>query len=296
MKKIFTRVFLCLLYGNSIISFDENYKSSHDNTMENGLFFQLAGSYNSISFDQYLYASGISNIYSEGVLVAFGEAGGPANPYHNTQSIFAPVIQLGYAHRLFEDGDWSLGFKLSYKHLGLTFVKDVIDSPQFGSFTTTDAVPVDSTFSGHVIIGSSQNTINNELSLLAFATYAIADNYSVYMGASPIVVGLSSNLYQVIGFAYLDSAVTDITGTPTNIFNNIWMWGGAGEIGMNYYFNSRWSCNISYNYGITGTSTINDSGLFASATDGYTDSGTLYTTTTQRAIIQSVGFSVTMIF
>lgn len=259
-----------------------------------GFFVGLGGSYNSVKFDQKVFASGVSNVYSGSTLVASGQAGGPANPFHSTQSTFAPVAQLGYMRNL-PCSNWLWGTKFSYKYLGINFTEQNINSPQYGSFTNTSAAPVDTTFTGHVIIGSAQTAVNHELALIPFVGRSFDRSY-IYLGAGPVVFGTQSNIYQVTGFADINGTHVDITGTPVNYTNSRWMWGGAAQIGLNYYLGASWFLDFSYSYLVTAKYTNSNSSLFASMTQGYTDTGTLYVNATQRVTAQSFIVSINKSF
>jgi hypothetical protein len=70
-----------------------------------GWFAGLGGSFNSVNFDQDMFANGVGNVFSGTTLVATGAAGGPANPRQDIESTLAPEAQLGYfAH--FASSDW----------------------------------------------------------------------------------------------------------------------------------------------------------------------------------------------
>jgi len=108
-----------------------------------GFFVGLGASDNSINLNQDLYASGVSNVYDAGVLYAYGEAGGPASPYNDTQTTFAPEGQLGY-FRTFganngANNSWLWGAKFTYSYLDSSSTNQSVDVPQFGSFTKTAA-------------------------------------------------------------------------------------------------------------------------------------------------------------
>lgn len=296
MKKIHKTIVVCCLgLSTSIFAYDM-HGLSEDNDIKMGFFVRLAGSYNSVQFNQYLDASGISNVYSDSELVAFGQAGGPANPFRVTQSTFAPVIEFGYADRVAQDSDYFLGAKFSCRYLGLVYIQDDINVPQYGSFTNTQSAPSDTTFTGHVVIGSSQTTIDNQLSLTAFVGRTFDNNYSVYLGANSIVFSTKSTLYQATGFADINGTHVDITGTPDNFYDIFWIWGGGAEIGINYNISDAWMLNLNYSYAITGLATIANSAAFASESDGYTDTGTLYTSAQQKVISQGIAVGISMSF
>jgi opacity protein-like surface antigen len=269
--------------------------ASHENFMRSGLFAQIGASYNSVNLNQRINGTADSEVYdADGDLAATGTAGGPDNPFNITQSTFAPVLQLGYAHKVDRNEDWSFGFKLSYKFLGLNFSDNNINSFQVGDFVEEDGVTDD--FTGHFVISSYQTIINNELNLMGFVNYAVTDRYNVYLGVSPVLFDTHANIYGATGYADINGTHSDITGNPANFFNQQWMWGTAGEIGLNYNLNDRWFLNLNYNYGISGTYVFNDAATFVGTTGDNTTKGTANIATTQRVISQSIGFAINFIF
>jgi len=259
-----------------------------------GFFVGLGGSYNSVRLAQHINASGVSNVYSGSTLVAYGQAGGPANPFHSTQSTFAPTAQLGF-FRNRPSSNWLWGAKFSYRYLGTTFTDQNVNSPQTGAFTNTTGAPSNTSFTGHVIIGSAQTAVNHELAFMPFLGRSFENSY-VYLGAGPAVFGTRSQLYQATGFADINGTHFDITGTPVNFSNSNWMWGGAAQIGMAYSLTASLFLDVSYDFIITGGYTNNNSAPFASSAAGYTDSGTLYVNATQRVIAQSFTVSFNKAF
>jgi hypothetical protein len=145
-----------------------------------GFFIGLGGSYNSVKYDQELYAAGVSNVYSGSTLIAFGQAGGPANPFHDNQSAFAPEAQAGFFSPI-GNSSWLWGAKFRYKYLGLTSTERLVDSPQTGSFTNTGAAPAATTFTGNVIIQQSQMRLDHEIVFLAFLGQSFGST-NVYLG------------------------------------------------------------------------------------------------------------------
>jgi hypothetical protein len=258
------------------------------------LFIGLGGSYNSIKLDQDLYAAGVSNVYSGATLVAFGQAGGPANPFHDNQSTFAPEAQAGYFSN-FANSSWLWGVKFRYKYLGITSTDRLVDSPQTGSFTNTGAAPANTSFSGNVIIQSSQSTINHELAFLAFLGHSFG-SANVYLGAGPALFGTKSDVYHAIGYADINGTHVSITGTPVNYSSSNWVWGTATQIGMTYLFAPTWFLDINYTFAFSRRFTNNYSSAFSSTTDGYVDTGTLYVSTSQRVTTQALAVSINKAF
>ncbi|MFH1339875.1 MAG: hypothetical protein ABIL01_01485, partial [Pseudomonadota bacterium] len=72
--------------------------------------------------------------------------------------------------------------------------------------------------------------------------------------------------------------------------------GGAATVGVTYFFDRSWFLDLSYTYAMTENRTANFSGPFASATDGYTDTGTLSGNYSGRVITQAVHASINKAF
>lgn len=269
--------------------------SSGSGLPQAGFFLGLGGSYNSIKLNQNLYASGISNVYADGSLTSAGQAGGPANPYANTQSTFAPLAQLGY-FRNFGNSDWLWGAKFSYQYLGTTDTDSNVIVPQAGTFTNVSS---SNTFTGHVTIGSSQTSVNNELNFIPFIGHSFANSF-VYLGVGPTVFGTQSKINSATGYADINGVHYDITGTSSNYSSSKWVWGGAAQVGMDYYFQPTWSIDVNYTFAVTPYYKTNYSGPFStsyvSGGTTYTDTGTLYTNTSQRILEQAVAISINKTF
>ena len=158
--------------------------------------------------------------------------GGPADPFQDTQSGFAPEGQVGYFSQ-FSGSSWLWGFKLLYQYSDLTTAnRDIL--PQAGQFTTTGAAPVGTTFTGNVLIGSSQTRINHQIDCMPFLGHAFANGY-VYGGVGPALFGIQSNIYNAIGFADVNGVHMDVTGTPANFSSSNWVVGGAAQVGVTYF-------------------------------------------------------------
>jgi hypothetical protein len=255
-----------------------------------GLFVKFGESYNPIKFDQYLKPTGASNIYSRSSLAAFGASGGPANPYHATQSTFSPETQMGY-FRHFTSSDKLWGVKFLSNYLGIISTDQDIDSFRSRSFTNNKATFSDS-FKGNV----TQTSINHELALLAYVGHSFTNSH-VYLGAGPSLFGAKSHFYDVTGYADSKGAHVDYTGTPSNMSNSKWMWGGAAQMGMTYYINPTWVLDLSYTYAMTGLySAINGSSSFANLVSNYSSANMSYANNYQRVSAQAVTVSFNKVF
>ena len=254
-------------------------------------FVGLGGSYNSVGFkNQNIYAQGISNIYLNGALVAFGSAGGPADPYSNTQSTLAPAAQVGYFQH-FAGSNWLWGAKFSYSYVGATSINQSVVVPQVGSFTSANS----DTFTGNVVVRSYQTSLYHQMALMPFIGRSFEKSF-VYFGAGPSLSQTQSNLNGVIGFAAINGTHVNITGTPSNFSSSPWVNGGAATVGATYFLDHSWFLDLSYTFAMTKVQTSNFAAPFASATDGYTDTGILSGNYSGRTITQSFTISINKAF
>jgi hypothetical protein len=203
-------------------------------------------------------------------------------------------VQLGYFGH-FADSSWLWGAKFKYKYLGIAPTERGIVVPQAGSFTTVGVPPVSGPLFGNVLIESSQTNIDHELSLLAFVGHSFM-NATVYIGDGPVVFATRSNLNRAIGFGSVNGMPTDITGAPVSFSSSKWMWGGAGQIGMTYYFARSWFLDFNYTYTVTREYTNDYSAPFLSSSAGLTYTGTAYITTRQRITSQAFAVSLNAAF
>jgi hypothetical protein len=174
-----------------------------------------------------------SQFYSGSTLAASGEAGGPPVAFHDTESNLAPEGQLGYFSR-FKDSPWLWGAKFSYSYLATDLATKGDILPQSGTFTTTGADPTTTPFTGNVVLGSSETSIDQQMALMPFIGRSFK-NSTVYLGAGPALFKTQSHIHNAIGFADINGVHQDLTGAPADFSSSEWVWGGAAQIGMNYF-------------------------------------------------------------
>ena len=261
-------------------------------------FAGLGGSYNSVKIDQKLNPLiGLTNVYDGSTLLAVGSAGGPAIPFYNTQTTFAPEAQIGYFRFFEEHPEQLVGIKFQYQYLGITFSNNDIIAPQIGTYTTTGSAPTGTNFTGRATIASSQITVNDELGLIAFLGTSFDKGYA-YLGAGPSVFNVKNNLNNVTGYADLNGIPGSVTGTPTNFSSSTWVWGGVAQLGMTYVFKPTWFLDINYTYAVTGTNATSYLSAFTntSASTGYTNVGTLNGVASNRVTAQGLIVSINKVF
>jgi hypothetical protein len=263
-------------------------------TLQNGVFFGLGGSYNSVKLDQNLHGNEFSSVFSGASLVSLGQSGGSANPYHKTKATLAPVGELGYLYR-FSNSNWFLGAIAAYQYLGLTFAQNNIDSFPAGLYASVGG---GDTWVGHLTISSSQTHVDHELFFLPMLGYFF-NRGSVYLGAGPVVFGTKSILYGVRGFASVNGASFDLTGAGGNLSFSDWVWGGAAQLGMLYKLASKWFLDLNYSYAVTGNAESKDSVLFSNTMVSgtvYTEEGIASVNSKTRITSQSFSVSINRVF
>jgi len=255
-------------------------------TPASAFFGGLGGSYDTVNFgNQSVFAVGTDVIFQNGVPVASGTAGGPANVYMASQSTLAPNAQIGYFSHFWHT-DWLWGAKLGYSYLGSTSATPNAILPQVGSFTAGGTTTA---FTGNALVGSFQTSINHQLSLLLFVGHSF-DRFNVYLGAGPSLQQMQTRLNGLVGFADINGMHTQITSQPTNFFNSAWVFGGAFAVGTTFSIDRFWFLDFSYMFNMTPNQTANFSAPFTNAAN--TEAGTLTGNSTGKVITQA--FTVTV--
>lgn len=295
MKKKILGSALFLLTFSSLTIADTNCWPCWD-VPQSALFGGLGGSYNSVNFDQNINLTGVSNVYSDSLLLASGQATGPVTPFNDTDSTFAPDAQIGYFIH-FPCSNFLGGIKFNYQYLGLTFNDNNLVAPQVGTLTNTENAPTDTEFTGHALIGSVQTEVTHEMTLMPFIGESFKRSY-VYLGVGPALFDTKENIYNVTGYADINGTHMDVSGTPQNFSDSDWMWGGAAQVGMTYYVSPTWFLDLNYTYAITGRDKINYSAPFSNTTAGtpYNTVGNLYGDTNQRIIAQGLTLTINKSF
>jgi len=254
-------------------------------------FVGLGGSVNSRGYEQQnIYAQGVSNIYLNGNQVAYGSAGGPATPSLESRTAFAPTAQAGFFQH-FGGSDWLWGAKVTYSYLNARSSERNLVVPQVGSFTS--ATP--DTFTGNVLVGSYQSGISHQINFIPFLGHSF-ERGTVYLGVGPSLSQVKTSLNNVIGFAAINNTHVNITGAGADFASTQWRLGAAATVGGTYYIDRSWFIDVNYTIGITENKTTAFAGPFASATDGYTDTGILSGNYSGRILTQAIAVSINKAF
>ena len=251
----------------------------------------LGGSYNSVRLDESINARANMAVSFTGTLLAEGVTGGTANPFHSTQSSFAPTFQIGFLDCLNDSGNlW--GIKFLYEYLGLITDNRHIDSFASSNLVTT-LLGID-LFTGHIEIESSQTHLNHEFALLAYTAKSFMDN-TVYLGIGPTLFVIQSNLYRANAYSTIDGVFLDSQSNANNLSHTKGLWGGILQLGLTHHIASHWLLDFCYSFAITTKQSHNLSASFENSPGGaFVDTGTIETHIRQRLISQ--GITCTLIF
>jgi opacity protein-like surface antigen len=259
-------------------------------------YLGLGGGYDVSNFGtQNVYAVGTSDVYQNGLLTSSGSAAGPANIETTAQPAVAFSAQGGY-FKHFYGSDWLWGAKFAYSYLGATSIVRNALLPQAGSFTPTgNNTPVP--FTGNALVQSFQNNITHQLAFVPFIGKSF-DRSIVYIGAGPTLSQVRTTLNGLIGFADINGARTDVSGSPVNFSSTSWVYGGAATIGTTYFLSQSWFIDVNYTFAMTGKNTSSFSGPFTNpnATNGSTTVGTMVGTSAAQLITQGITATINKTF
>jgi len=260
-----------------------------------GVFIGAGGSFNWDWFDQSLQGvSGVTDVLIGPNLVADGQAGGPPANFDRDDSGLAFDAELGYVQRL-GDGPWLGGIKFSYKYLNLASDDHNISIPQEGSFTTTGGTPVTIPFMGFVPIRTSQIKIRNQLALIPYVGRSFGRFY-LYAGGGPALFDIESEIIDAVGFAEIGGNTVSVTGEPANFSSSDWVWGGAAQVGVDYYLAPTWFLDANYTFAQSAEYKIKYSSPFTNQNGPLTSEGTANLFARQQVTSHSFGITLNKVF
>ncbi|KTD10824.1 hypothetical protein Lgra_1790 [Legionella gratiana] len=258
---------------------------------DKGFFVGIGGSYSSVNLEkQTLWGKGVNSAYLGPILTSTGSASGYSDPFYQNENLFSPQGQVGYfQHFTASPNFW--GIKFIYDYLNAHFSDNNMTIAQAGSnYNVITGVTTD--FTGNYLVDSVQTSVNHELLLLAFIGHSF-QNINIYLGGGPVVFGMQSNIYNLVGYAdYKGNPGTDISGAPVNLSQSMWEWGGAAQLGLTYFLNPSWFLDFNYTYARTGRNTIKYVSPFTNQIGPDHLVGTSYINPSQQVAAQS--FSITM--
>jgi len=258
---------------------------------DSGVLLGAGASYNRVGFDdQSIYATGLSNVYENGVLVANGAATGGTGVGVDSDDTVAPLVQLGYFQH-FPESDWLWGAKFSYAYLGASSSADNLLVPQSGAFNSSNGA----SFAGNLYVRSYEVQIEHQLALLPFIGRSFEKGF-IYAGGGPTLSYVTSGMNGVIGFADINGVHQDITGRPTNFSSSEWVFGGAATVGATYFLSRDWFIDVNYTYAVTRKTSERFAATFDNPSRGYTYTGVGFGTYAGSTETQSIGISINRVF
>ena len=114
--------------------------------------------------------------------------------------------------------------------------------------------------------------------------------------AGPALFKTQSHIHNAIGFADINGVHQDLTGAPADFSSSEWVWGGAAQIGMNYFLSPSWFVDVNYTFAMSASFDINYSDRFSNPSDGTTTTGLAHLDTSQRVTSQAFSVSINKVF
>ena len=264
---------------------------------QHAFYIGVGGSANLTNFGtQDVYAVGTSDVFRDGARISSGSAAGPGSVGMGTDTVVAPVVQLGYYQR-FADSPWLWGANLNYTYLNASASVQNARIPQAGSYTptgSTTAVP----FTGNAVVQSYQTEVTHQVALMPFIGHAFDAGGFVYLGAGPTLSRMTTRLNGLIGFADTNGSRSDISGAPQNFGTEGWVLGGAAMLGVTLFFDASWFVDVRYTLSATEKQTGNYASTFSNPNgqDGTLINGTLVGSSSGRVANQGITFTINRAF
>lgn len=219
MKKLLSQATVSLLVSGAVMT---AFAGGPDmpSMVTPGVYMGLGGSWNTVDMS-------VNNSVLSGD--ALDTQSSVAN-LKDSQSRLAPMAQLGYWGMI--DDMWLWGIVGEYKYLNYN-LNTINGSPEL-SFPTGTAGDY---------YGSLAVNLQHEFMLLLYfgATY---DKGYLYLGFGPVLYTLRDSVRQ-----YNETLGN---GTFASLGSSDTIWGGAAQLGYNYYFNPTWFLGFNYTYTVSG--------------------------------------------
>lgn len=199
------------------------------------------------------------------------------------------MLQVGYWTPVCRE--WLLGVTLQGKYLGY-------DTPNVN--TSRGQHLPNASFSSINIFGpnvtrdfTSQTRVKSEVITLLYAGAQLNKGY-VYLGVGPALFRAANSLY--VSSVHKPNGVGDNL-ISTSVTNSQTVWGGAAQVGYNYYLNPTCFLGFSYTYSDTGKKKFSNS-VNTAILNGFDNPGptTLNLGRTVSLGVQEVMFSINKVF
>lgn len=160
--------------------------------------------------------------------------------YEASRNRFAPVVQIDHQFCLCDD--WILGASAQWKYLHYR-------TPNVSS--SRGQILPNASFSSINIFGpevirdfTSKTDLNNEVLLLGYLGKQMDQGYA-YLGLGPALITASNSIY--VSSVHVPNGVGDHL-ISTSVTRDRTVWGGAVQVGYQYYLSSNSFINIGYTY------------------------------------------------
>lgn len=238
-------------------------------TPAGGFFIGAGAGYNHFSpRHSGIYATGLSEVYRDGVLAATGYAtGGTGVPLHE-RNAFAPVGQIGYMGSI-GGSPWLWGVRATYNYVGADGDARNALVPQGGGFQSNDP---GATFAGNLLVRQYKVSLKHQFALLPVAGYSFG-RIALYGGAGPSLSQTRGEMNGVIGFADINGNRQDITGAPVNFAKSRWTYGLAATAGVIWRLDDHWFIDATYVYSRTRRTRDHFFAPFVNPSNGFVYTG-----------------------
>ncbi|WP_298623349.1 hypothetical protein [uncultured Legionella sp.] len=166
---------------------------------------------------------------------------GAIDHYNAAQNRIIPMAQLGYWAPVHSDWLWGLAGQWLYAGY-----KTTNENSNLGQHIPNASFSSINIFGPDVIRDfSAQTKVTNEARVLLYAGQQLKQGY-VYLGIGPAVLAVSNTMY----VSSIHSAPNTNSDTlySNSAKTNKTLWGGAAQVGYNYYINPSYFINFSYTY------------------------------------------------
>jgi len=238
MKKLLSQVSVSLLVSGAVMT---AFAGGPDmpTMVTPGLYMGLGGSWNTVDMT---VDTNIQQVAPDALATARQLS--VANT-KDSQSRLAPMGQLGYWGMI--DDTWLWGLVGEYKYLNYNM--NTASGNQGVVFPTTVSADTDA-------FGNLSVNLQHEFMILLYfgATY---DKGYFYLGLGPVLFTLNDSVRHYFGGG------TTFVGAPAtfqSVSGSEVIWGGAAQLGYNYYFNPTWFLGFNYTYTVTGDYSLNNVG------------------------------------
>lgn len=209
--------------------------------------------------------------------------------YNVSSNRLSPMLQLGYSAPL--QNQWLWGALLQWKYLNYQTANVNSSRGQYLPNPTFSSINF---FGGDIHRDfTSRTRVNNEVLLLFYFGMDFMQGYT-YIGIGPALLTASNHIY--VSSVHTPNAVGDNL-ISTSVNSNKTMWGGAGQIGYNYYINPCVFFNINYTYLQTASTSFNNT-VNADVLNGASVNGPVTLTLNRdiKVITQEVMLSINRVF